>query len=139
MIVGVREAPKFLLDNEFIHRGYRVNFNSIKKVLGSLFMVHNESVNVWSHLGGALLFIVFIIYTATLFGKNIIAPNTNTILPPNTDYVMNESQINNFTNIFIDMLSQESFTNFNEMTSQQALCKVIVDETDHENCLESIY
>ena len=37
-------------DNDKIHRGYRVNFHSKKQLLKSLFMVHNESVNIWTHL-----------------------------------------------------------------------------------------
>jgi len=51
-------VPAFLKDNEFIHTGYRINFHTPKKVLKSLFMVHNESVNIWSHLGGAILLII---------------------------------------------------------------------------------
>jgi hypothetical protein len=27
-------------------------------------MIHNESVNIWSHLGGAILFVMLIGYTA---------------------------------------------------------------------------
>lgn len=48
----MKSAPKFIVDNEYIFRGYRVNYNSIKKVLKSLFHIHNESVNVWSHILG---------------------------------------------------------------------------------------
>jgi len=53
----------FQLDNEHIWTGYRIGFNSKRKILRTLFMVHNESVNVWSHLIGAICFIGFIIYT----------------------------------------------------------------------------
>jgi len=51
-------VPHFLKDNEFIHSGYRINFHTPKKVLKSLFMVHNESVNIWSHLGGAIFLVI---------------------------------------------------------------------------------
>lgn len=58
--------------NEYIIRGYRINFDSATKVLKrydylytiSLFMVHNESVNVWSHLLGSAIVIILVIYTA---------------------------------------------------------------------------
>jgi len=56
------EAPKHSQDNEYILRGYRVNFNTTKRILKSLFMIHNETTNIWSHLAGMLLFIVFITY-----------------------------------------------------------------------------
>lgn len=45
-------------------QGYRINFNSTKKILRSLFMLHNESVNIWSHLIGAIIIILLIIYTS---------------------------------------------------------------------------
>ncbi len=59
------EAPGHLIDNEFIHRGYRIGYNySIKSILKSLFEFHNESVNVWSHLLGMIFFVTFmILYT----------------------------------------------------------------------------
>eukprot|EP00826_Nyctotherus_ovalis_P004887 TRINITY_DN11085_c0_g2_i1.p3 TRINITY_DN11085_c0_g2~~TRINITY_DN11085_c0_g2_i1.p3 ORF type:complete len:133 (-),score=26.18 TRINITY_DN11085_c0_g2_i1:1031-1429(-) len=56
------EAPKHSQDNEYILRGYRVNFNTTKRILKSLFMLHNESMNVWSHLAGMIVFIAFVSY-----------------------------------------------------------------------------
>jgi adiponectin receptor len=70
VIVGkIHEAPEFLRDNEYIHSGYRINFNSAKHIFKSLFMLHNEFVNVWSHLLGAALLIFLIIYT-TIYIKS---------------------------------------------------------------------
>ena len=54
-VVGTyNDAPDFIKDNEYIKRGYRVNCDSVKKVTKSLFYLHNESVNVWSHLLGVI-------------------------------------------------------------------------------------
>lgn len=50
--------------NEYIIHGYRIKFDSFTKVFKSLFMVHNESVNVWTHLIGAIIVIICIFYTA---------------------------------------------------------------------------
>ena len=64
-VVGkIHEAPEFLRDNEFIHSGYRINFNSKWKIVKSLFVLHNEFVNVWSHILGAVFVVVLIVYTA---------------------------------------------------------------------------
>ena len=52
----INKAHSFLKDNEYIEKGYRLNFSSTRKIFKSLFMVHNESVNVWSHLIGVFLF-----------------------------------------------------------------------------------
>lgn len=59
----IKKAPNFIVDNEYIQRGYRINFNSKKRICKSLFMLHNESVNVWSHLIGVGCFIGLLIYT----------------------------------------------------------------------------
>lgn len=49
-------------DNEGITHGYRINFNNPWKILKSLFMIHNESVNIWTHLFPALFILVVIPY-----------------------------------------------------------------------------
>lgn len=59
----IKKAPHFIVDNEYIQRGYRINFHTKKRICKSLFMLHNESVNVWSHLIGVGCFIGFLIYT----------------------------------------------------------------------------
>ena len=71
LIGTIREAPQHVLDNEYIHTGYRIGFNTTCKVLNSLFMLHNESVNVWTHLIGVFIFLWFIIYTAIKLGPKI--------------------------------------------------------------------
>jgi adiponectin receptor len=59
---------EFLRDNEFIVNGYRLHFNSAGKIIKSLFMFHNESFNVWSHLLGVLIFVFILGYTITWLG-----------------------------------------------------------------------
>ncbi len=64
-------APAFLQDNEFILRGYRIGFNTRQKILRSLFMLHNETVNVWSHLIGVIVFLGLLIYiSVALYASN---------------------------------------------------------------------
>jgi adiponectin receptor len=54
------DAPHYLQDNEHIVEGYRIGFDSPKKVIKSLFMVHNETVNIWTHLVGTIIVLFFI-------------------------------------------------------------------------------
>lgn len=56
------ETPKFCQDNEYIRTGYRINFRTVPQILKSLFMIHNETVNIWSHLVGAIAFIAFLVF-----------------------------------------------------------------------------
>lgn len=61
--IGKKEdAPEWLVDNQFIFHGYRIGFYRVKDVLKSLFMWHNETTNIWSHLAGVILFIILILY-----------------------------------------------------------------------------
>ena len=49
-----------------------MNFNSGKKIFKSLFMIHNESVNVWTHLLGSLFVISLFIYTGIFIKKRYL-------------------------------------------------------------------
>jgi adiponectin receptor len=78
-IIGeAHAAPEHLRDNEYIKTGYRINFSTSKRILRSLFMVHNESVNVWTHLLGALLFVFLFWHSMLMLGYS--PPTTTTEL-----------------------------------------------------------
>ncbi|KAK5996720.1 ADIPOR-like receptor SPBC12C2.09c [Cladobotryum mycophilum] len=49
------EIPQWRRDNAFIRSGYRPIRPSYLASLRSLFYVHNEFVNIWSHLSGAII------------------------------------------------------------------------------------
>lgn len=49
------EVPAWIQDNHYIRAGYRPESNSYQKSAASLSYLHNESVNIWSHLLGALV------------------------------------------------------------------------------------
>jgi hypothetical protein len=50
------DVPDHEVDNEFIKSGYRINHHTCCRSIKSLFTCHNESVNVWTHLLGAIFF-----------------------------------------------------------------------------------
>ena len=62
-IGNIADAPSFLVDNEYIKTGYRINYNSVLDIVKSMFQRHNELVNVWSHFIGMITFSIMIIYT----------------------------------------------------------------------------
>ena len=53
---------EFIRDNEHLRTGYRIFFHTYDLCARSLFMMHNETINVWSHLIGSLIFIGMIFY-----------------------------------------------------------------------------
>ncbi|KAG9038951.1 hypothetical protein FRB95_013629 [Tulasnella sp. JGI-2019a] len=56
--------PEWMRDNQYIRSGYRRQQNSWKGCLYSIFgYLHNETVNIHSHLWGAVLFLVLLVIT----------------------------------------------------------------------------
>ncbi|KAJ1926995.1 hypothetical protein IWQ60_003334 [Tieghemiomyces parasiticus] len=53
------QLPAWLQDNMYILEGYRPPLESYARCFHSLFYLHNETGNVYSHLLGALLFVAF--------------------------------------------------------------------------------
>lgn len=51
------DLPAWRRDNAFILSGYRQSQSSYTHSFRSLFYLHNESVNIWTHLLGAILFL----------------------------------------------------------------------------------
>lgn len=49
------ELPAWQQDNHYITSGYRPATNSYNKSFASIGYIHNETVNIWSHLIGAVL------------------------------------------------------------------------------------
>ncbi|KAI4868609.1 hemolysin-III related-domain-containing protein [Hypoxylon rubiginosum] len=57
LIVLWDDLPSWRRDNHFIETGYRSESNSYWRSFTSLFYTHNEFVNIWTHLLGALFFL----------------------------------------------------------------------------------
>jgi adiponectin receptor len=55
-------VPEYLQDNEFVLRHYRSDWPIWDSLL-SIFSLHNETVNIWTHLIGFLIFLVLTIDT----------------------------------------------------------------------------
>ncbi|KAK3072297.1 hypothetical protein LTR53_007073 [Teratosphaeriaceae sp. CCFEE 6253] len=51
----LKDVPKWLQDSEYIHSGYRHPSNSYRQSFASLGSLHNETINIWTHLVGAVL------------------------------------------------------------------------------------
>lgn len=44
--------PSYLRDNEFLHRSHRPQLNSFIECFKSIFRIHTETGNIWTHLLG---------------------------------------------------------------------------------------
>ncbi|XP_045213790.1 progestin and adipoQ receptor family member 3-like isoform X1 [Mercenaria mercenaria] len=56
-----QDIPEFLQGNPYVTEGYRVSL-PFSLCLKSMFVWTNETINIWSHLGGFFLFIFFMLY-----------------------------------------------------------------------------
>lgn len=56
LLAQYTQLPTYLADNEHIKSGYRVHF-SWRLCLRSMFRMHNETLNIWTHFVAFLLFI----------------------------------------------------------------------------------
>ncbi|KAH8332358.1 hypothetical protein KR074_001759 [Drosophila pseudoananassae] len=52
-----KNLPKWLQDNDFLHRGHRPPLPSFRACFKSIFRVHTETGNIWTHLLGCIAFI----------------------------------------------------------------------------------
>jgi len=65
-VTTIESAHDWTVDNRYIYHGYRKNFSNFRETIGSLFSAHNELMNIWTHLIGAIIFVVVLVY---LFGN----------------------------------------------------------------------
>ncbi|KAM7516979.1 hypothetical protein LguiA_006562 [Lonicera macranthoides] len=62
-LVEYHSLPGYLRDNEYILGHYRSEW-PLKQVFLSIFYIHNETLNVWTHLIGFFIFLSLTVYTA---------------------------------------------------------------------------
>ena len=53
------KIPDWMKDNPSILEGYRMNLG-LKRTILSLFRIHNETGNIWTHLLGSIFFLALI-------------------------------------------------------------------------------
>lgn len=55
------DLPPWLQDNNYLLTGYRPPLNSFRACFESIFYIHTETVNIWTHLIGCVMFILLAI------------------------------------------------------------------------------
>ncbi|PKA49809.1 hypothetical protein AXF42_Ash004351 [Apostasia shenzhenica] len=65
-LVDYDSLPEFLKHNEFVQNYYRSEW-PLKHTILSIFSIHNETLNIWTHLIGFFIFLLLTAYAASLF------------------------------------------------------------------------
>ncbi|XP_022864582.1 heptahelical transmembrane protein 2-like [Olea europaea var. sylvestris] len=63
-LLKYEDLPEYLKDNEFIRDYYRCEW-PLKHIVLSLFSLHNETLNVWTHLLGFIIFVGLTVMSLT--------------------------------------------------------------------------
>jgi len=61
-VVGFSNLPQFLQDNDFLKKGHRPPLPSFRECFKSIFRIHTETGNIWTHLLGVVAFIGLSLY-----------------------------------------------------------------------------
>jgi adiponectin receptor len=70
IINSIADAPEYLVQtNPYILGGYRREM-SFMQAISTLFIWHNETINIWSHLIAFLVFIGFVIEDVVVFSND---------------------------------------------------------------------
>ncbi len=62
-VVCFDDLPEWMQIDPYIRRGYRQQSSSFSKCYKSLFYLHNETVNIWSHLLVGIFFVSLLLAT----------------------------------------------------------------------------
>jgi adiponectin receptor len=138
------EAPKFMQDNEYIKKGYLLHCTTFKSALKSLFKCHNETINIWSHLLGAIFFFFLIFFTSvfiTNFKSQLqLIRNDLQSIKEKAEFLYNE----NYTKMdsiynSIKMIKYD-YDNFEKETIyEESLKKLFSITNDFKNLTAKIY
>jgi len=64
-VVGFSNLPQWLQDNDFLRKGHRPPLPSFRECFKSIFRIHTETGNIWTHLLGVVAFLGLALYFIT--------------------------------------------------------------------------
>lgn len=59
-VISFESLPDWLKDNEFLHHNHRPPMYSFRGCIKSMFRLHTETLNIWTHFLGFLFFVILL-------------------------------------------------------------------------------
>ncbi|GMJ15651.1 heptahelical transmembrane protein1 [Hibiscus trionum] len=116
-LVSFKELPEYMKDNEFILNYYRVNW-PLKEAFFSLFRWHNETLNVWTHLLG------FVLFLGLTLANLIEVPQVSGLIAFFTRSFPMSGDINVSQDLFVVSELQRTTTNLIDLMSESDVTPV---------------
>ena len=126
-----QDAPKFIQDNEYIKNGYILNCNTYYKTFKSLFICHNELINIWSHLLSSFIFIFLIWYTS-----HFISNFNSQLKTVKKDILLLEKKVSHINNFSIS-LNNSSHKYINIISDSIKDMKINLNKFNYSNIYEN--
>ena len=122
---------KFIQDNEYIKNGYILNCNTYYKTFKSLFICHNELINILSHLLSSFIFIFLIWYTS-----HFISNFNSQLKTVKKDILLLEKKVSHINNFSIS-LNNSSHKYINIISDLIKDMKINLNKFNYTNIYEN--
>ncbi len=71
-LITYDDIPEWYSNNSYIYYGYRRPYLSYKTLFKTIFKIHNETCNIWSHIVGIIMFVgLFLHFVITNYNRGI--------------------------------------------------------------------
>ncbi|RCV46071.1 hypothetical protein SETIT_9G503000v2 [Setaria italica] len=91
-LISYDKLPEFLKHNEFIVDYYRSEW-PVKEALLSAFSIHNETINVWTHLIGFFVFLALTVCAATMVPMEYEVSHTPLVASTGLDNITGNAMV----------------------------------------------
>ncbi|CAG2115895.1 unnamed protein product, partial [Medioppia subpectinata] len=71
-LIHYDDLPPWLQENKYIRNSYRPLMPSIKSCLKSIFRLHTETGNIWTHMIGGILFVCLLIHVLYCYSDCLV-------------------------------------------------------------------
>ncbi|KAJ0982160.1 hypothetical protein J5N97_010415 [Dioscorea zingiberensis] len=131
-LIDYYSLPHYLKDNEFILDYYRCEW-PLKQTILSIFSIHNETLNIWTHLIGFIIFLTLTLCTMAFVPLPFVNQS-----PSDTVIALNASEaLSSSTTWYLTQVLATSMTGRTSLTNQTNYTNLMSIHVRDDDVLES--